>query len=40
VIERTHNDRFCRLMDQHLPSWQTRLDELNRSPLGFEDLTY
>jgi len=40
LIERTHNDRFRRLMDRHLPSWQTRRDELNRTPLAYEDWTY
>lgn len=34
--ERKHNDRFSRLMDEHLPDWRARRDELNGSPLADE----
>ena len=36
LIERHHNDRFRGLMDQHLPQWQARRDELNSSLLADE----
>lgn len=35
--ERTHNDRFVRLMDEYLPDWRARRDELNEAPLADED---
>lgn len=37
--ERTHNERFIALMDQHLPDWRARRDELNDAPLAQEDWT-
>ncbi|UEL27982.1 M48 family metallopeptidase [Pseudarthrobacter sp. L1SW] len=37
LIERHHNDRFTELMDQHLPDWRARRDELNAAPLAAED---
>ncbi len=40
LLEPSHNDRFRNLMTRHLPSWEARRDELNRSPLAFEDWTY
>lgn len=40
LLERSHNDRFRDLMKRHLPYWKTRRDELNQSPLGYEDWTY
>ncbi len=40
LLEPSHNDRFRDLMTRHLPTWRTRRDELNRSPLAFEDWTY
>ncbi|GGV24506.1 M48 family metallopeptidase [Paenarthrobacter nicotinovorans] len=33
LIERHHNERFTELMDQHLPDWRARRDELNAAPL-------
>jgi len=36
-IERTHNERFIELMDQHLPDWRARRNELNEAPLAEED---
>lgn len=40
LIERHHNDRFCELMDTHMPTWRTHRDELNRAPLAHEDWAY
>ena len=40
LIERTHNDRFRSLMDDLMPQWRTRRDELNQAPLAHEDWTY
>ncbi|MCF4121999.1 M48 family metallopeptidase [Antribacter sp. KLBMP9083] len=34
--ERTHNERFVNLMDQLLPDWRSRRDELNVAPLAAE----
>lgn len=35
--ERGHGDKFVALMDQFLPDWRSRRDELNEAPLGHED---
>lgn len=35
--ERTHNDRFVALMDDYLPDWRARRDELNEAPLAEEE---
>lgn len=35
--ERTHNDRFVALMDEYLPDWRARRDELNEAPLADEE---
>lgn len=35
--ERTHNERFVALMDEFMPDWRARRDELNRAPLAEED---
>lgn len=40
LTERHHNDRFTMLMDQFLPSWRQRRDELNHSPLAHETWSY
>lgn len=32
--ERGHGDRFVRLMNSHMPDWQSRRDGLNDSPLN------
>lgn len=34
LLERTHNDRFVHLMDQHLPGWQLIRAELQEGVLG------
>jgi predicted metal-dependent hydrolase len=36
LIERSHGDRFTALMDNLLPDWRTRRDELNGAPLAHE----
>lgn len=33
LLERGHGDRFVELMDQFMPDWRVRRDELNRAPL-------
>ncbi len=35
--EHTHNERFIALLDNHLPDWRARRDELNTAPLADED---
>lgn len=40
LIERHHNDRFTTLMDQFLPNWRMRRDELNHAPLADETWGY
>ena len=40
LIEPTHNDRFRRLMDSHMPTWRERREELNRAPLAHEGWDY
>jgi len=36
LIERTHGPRFIKLMDELLPSWRRRRDELNAAQLAHE----
>jgi len=36
LIERHHNDQFTILMDQFLPNWRQRREELNYAPLSHE----
>jgi len=36
LLERNHNDRFKALMDHYLPHWRLIREELNRTPLGYE----
>jgi predicted metal-dependent hydrolase len=40
LLERHHNDRFQKLMDQFLPQWRLHREELNRAPLGYEKWDY
>ncbi len=35
-FERNHGERFTTLMNQHLPDWRQRRDQLNGAPLGHE----
>ena len=37
LLERNHTDRFRAFMDEFLPDWRVRKDELNTSPLGHEE---
>ncbi len=39
-FERHHTDRFRELMDHYLPDWCLRRDELNQSPLAYEEWKY
>ena len=36
LLERTHGQRFTKLMDKFLPEWRSRRDELNGAPLADE----
>ena len=36
LIERTHNERFVALLDQHYPTWREARAELNQLPLAAE----
>ena len=36
LLERRHNERFTRLMDQHLPNWRQARETLNAGVLGHE----
>jgi len=37
LLEPTHNNRFTAMMDQLLPNWKHRRDQLNQLPVGYED---
>lgn len=39
-LERQHTDRFRNLMDQCMPDWRLRRDELNQAPLAYEGWDY
>jgi predicted metal-dependent hydrolase len=39
-FERSHGERFTKLMDKHMSDWRSRRDELNGSPLGDETWSY
>ena len=36
-FERNHGEQFMNLMDQHLPDWRSRRDQLNAAPLSAEE---
>lgn len=40
LLERHHNDRFCKLMDGLIPKWRLHHEELKRAPLGHVDWDY
>jgi len=40
LLERHHNDRFRALMDQFIPRWRSRREELNGTPLRHEEWEY
>lgn len=35
-FERSHGERFTKLMDRHMPDWRSRRDQLNGAPLAEE----
>ena len=37
LLERTHSERFTKLMDGFMPDWRNRRDELNGAPLSHEE---
>lgn len=39
LLERGHGERFVALMDQLMPDWRSRRDELNAAPLAQESWT-
>jgi predicted metal-dependent hydrolase len=40
LLERSHNERFVRLIEQAMPKWKFYRDELNRLPVRHEDWRY
>jgi predicted metal-dependent hydrolase len=40
LLERHHTEQFTALMDQHLPQWRWRRQELNSAPLAHESWAY
>jgi predicted metal-dependent hydrolase len=40
LIEPTHNARFVALMDQFMPNWRLRRDQLNQLPVRHEEWVY
>lgn len=40
ILESTHNARFVALMDQLMPHWEARREQLNRWPLRHEEWAY
>lgn len=36
-LERTHGERFTKLMDEFMADWRSRRDQLNSDPLGHEE---
>jgi len=40
LLERTHNDKFRRLMDKFFPKWPHVRNKLNRSPLSHVEWSY
>ncbi len=37
LIERSHNDKFMKILDTNLPKWRSLKDELNRFILSYQD---
>jgi predicted metal-dependent hydrolase len=37
LIERTHNDKFTKILDVNLPKWKSLKDELNRFILSYQE---
>lgn len=40
LVEPTHNERFIKLMDQHMPKWQSHRQLLNSLPVRHENWGY
>lgn len=40
LLEPTHNTRFVAMMDQFLPQWRFRREQLNRLPVRHEEWSY
>jgi predicted metal-dependent hydrolase len=40
LLERHHNDRFVACMDEFMPQWRLRRDQLNQAPLGHVEWDY
>ncbi len=40
LLERNHNDRFIRYMNEFMPKWRMHRDELNRLPFRHTDWKY
>ena len=40
LLERNHNDRFIRFMNEFMPKWRFHRDELNRLPFRHTDWKY
>lgn len=40
LLERTHNDRFISLMNQHMPKWRMHRTTLNQLPVSHNDWGY
>ena len=40
LLEPTHNARFIALMDQFMPNWRLRRDQLNQLPVRHEEWVY
>jgi len=40
LLEPTHNERFIKLMDQHMPKWQSHRQLLNSLPVRHEQWEY
>jgi len=40
LLERHHNDKFISLMNNFLPQWRSRRDELNEAPLAHATWSY
>ena len=40
LIARKHDDKFIAVMDEHLPQWRLRRQQLNSAPLAHEDWSY
>src|SRR5436190_1846666 len=40
LLERHHNEHFIAVMDEHLPQWRQRREELNAAPLAHATWSY